>query len=345
MSENKYEFSKASFDRLNQQLHDIGNIRERLSSMTCGRHIGDITEKELINRIIDAVTCFDEVNKTIGDSSIDTALDSVLDSTAQKAGISNEEMLRRLDCALDVFTNPVKLQLFEGGMTDTEFFNKYNELHGDRIPAEALRESVASSAKKLNISAFQLKHAFSGAADASGVYEDAFELARDNFNTKCIVAMHIYLENRDMTPEAAAVVAGTQVEIRNITRAKYRGDIFEKYADYLFKAVIIAAFVAICALSVYYGGFFAFLAVFGKYLTATLGISIITPALTGLSALTSLLFLGAGISFLPKKLGNAIARETYFDATAVDNIETVEPERVLSDKEGEAEKEQQRNMQ
>lgn len=324
MNENKYQFNRESFDRLIDQLHGSEDIRERLSAMPDRMNIRIQDKKQAIDRIMDAVAGFDAVNEAVSDSNIDEALDCILNNDA--TGLAPDEVLRRLDCALDVFTSPVKLQLFEDGMTDTEFFNKYNELHGDAIPAEALRESVKNSINKLDISASQLYHTFFSAYNENSTYENAFNLARDNFNTKCTVAMHIYLENTDLSPEAAAVIACTQLHISNITYAKHRGDIFEKYSDYLMKAVILAALITIIALSIHYGGFVALFAALGKYIASTFGITICTSVITGLSAYSGLICLLMGITVLQKKLGKRVARDTYFDLCAIDDIETVEAE-------------------
>ncbi len=311
MSDSNYTFTKKSFDEIYKLINSTSDIRSRLSLMaqTAGIKVRD--SEELTERIFTAVSGYEAVKDCADGGNIDAVIDRILEESGQHTGLTSDEMLRRLDCCFAVFTDPVKVQLCDSGMTDGEFFAQYNAKYGTDIPEENLRASIKSSLSRLDISAYQLAHLLYDLSEDENVCEEAFSLAKKNFTDKCTIAMKIYLENDDITAETAAVTACAQTDIKAILYAAQKGDVCAQYIDYLIKGIIFIAAIAIIALTIHYGGFVELLLAIGKLVTSTLGITVCTNAITGLSAFTALVTALAFLCNSSEAIGRRIAYSIY----------------------------------
>lgn len=311
MSDNNYTFSKNSFNELYSLLNSGTDVRSRLARIAQKAGITVRDSEELTERIFTAVSGYEAVKDCADGGSIDAVLDKILEAGGQRTGLTSSELLRRLDCSFAVFTDPVKVQLFDSGMTDEEFFAQYNAKYGADIPEENLRASIKNSLSRLDVSANQLSHLLYGISQNTNVGEEAFALAEKNFADKCTIAMKIYLENDDITAETAAVTACAQADIKSILYAAQKGDVCAQYIDYLIKGIIVIAAIALIALVIHYGGFVELLTVIGKFVASNLGITICTNAVTGLSVFTAFVTVLAFLSDSSQAIGKRIAYSIY----------------------------------
>ncbi len=302
---NEYElFDKTDFGKIYRKMTADCGLMTAIVQMESDEGINEQKAYELADELIHKMALHQGIENYVREDP-ENAMDDYLTGSKQLQGYDRKLLLHQLNFGLHLYQDADLIERLKEGSTIDELFREYYDNYGDD---PAYSEDRLADEIRLQVSTFRIppkaiKAIAKKLEKSDDLVADSAALSEEGLRFKCIVAMNLYLNNREtMSIDDAVSTACTDIEIEAVADAVARGQMATDTAHKILTALFIAT--VLFSLTAWVGGIFISqgVGVIPKMLTIPYAELPLDMAKTAVSALAASwkeislnLFMGGGV--------------------------------------------------
>lgn len=250
-------FDKTDFGNIYKKMTADTGLVTALVQMQTDAGINEQKAYETADYLIHKVALFEDCMSCLRESTEDV-LDDFLAYSQKLQGYDRKLLLHQLCFGLRLHQDASLIDRLKEGATIDELFRNYYAVYGEN-PAyseDRLAIEIHRQASAFQISPEAMKAIVKNLEKSDDLVATSAVLSEDGLRFKCIVAMNLYLNNRDaMSIDDAVRTACTNLEVEAVADAVACGRMTADTAHKILKVVCIAT--VLMSLITLMGSFFA----------------------------------------------------------------------------------------
>lgn len=246
-------FTKGEFSDLYRNIREDEGMLAVMCQMQKPYGITERKAYENADAVIRLVAAHENVSNMLSEDALDV-LDTFLKDSEKMSSYDRKVLLHQLYFGLKVCQDEALIEQVKEGTGESALFRAYYNRCGEdpAITAEMLEEDIRKLMGNYRISPEAMRVIVRQMEKSQDLRATASALGREGMRFKCIVAMDLYLRNKDsMTMDQAVNIACTNVQLQAAADGVSNGLITEERAKKIFFVVAVACVLCSIALALY----------------------------------------------------------------------------------------------
>lgn len=246
-------FTKGEFSTLYRNVREDKGMLAVMSQMQAPYGINERKAYENADAIIRLVAAHENASNMLSEDAMEV-LNTFLKESERMRGYDRRILLHQLYFGLKLYQDEELIEQVKEGTGESALFREYYTRCGEdpAITEAMLEEDIRKLMGNYRISPKAMRVIVRQMEKNQNLRATASALGEDGMRFKCIVAMDLYLRNKDtMTMEQAVNIACTNVQLQAVADAVSRGQITEERAKIIFVVVAMVFILCSIALALY----------------------------------------------------------------------------------------------
>lgn len=246
-------FTEGDFESFYLRMRNEDGMMTVLTRMQASHGIHERKAYENADTMIQLVAAHTNAVNMLSDDAM-AVLDAFLNESNLMSGYDRKVLLHQLYFGLKTYQDEDLIEQIKQGATESGLFREYYTRYGEdpSITEAMLEEDIRKLMGNYRISPKAMRHIVKQMEKSQNLRATATELGEEGMRFKAIVAMDLYLRNKDtMTMEEAAHIACTNVELQAMADGVSQGLITEERAKKIFTVICLLSILAGIILAFY----------------------------------------------------------------------------------------------
>lgn len=234
-------FTKGDFNELYSNLRSEESLMAVLSRMQVPYGVQARKAYENADAMIRLVAAHENAANMLSDDALEV-LNAFLMNSERMGGYDQKVLLHQLYFGLKIYQDEELVEKVKEGAAESDLFREYYMRWGEdpSITGPMLREEIRRMMGNYRISPEAMRHIVKQMEKSKDLRATATALGEEGMEFKAIVAMDLYLRNKDtMSMEEAAHIACTNVELQAVADGVSCGQITEERAKKILAVICV----------------------------------------------------------------------------------------------------------